>query len=205
VRILVVEDHPIFRDGLLAALAAAGNLEVVAVAGSVSEALAALDTAAPELALVDLALPDGAGVEVIREATQRGVRVLVLTMSTEPGELVHAIQAGARGYVVKGAGRRDIVAAIESVAAGDAVFGAEIADLALAAVTRQDARTAAFPTLTEREHDVLDLLMIGLPNSAIAGRLFLSEKTVRNHVSSILAKLGVSSRHEAADLARSRR
>jgi DNA-binding NarL/FixJ family response regulator len=205
VRILVVEDHPIFRDGLLAALAVAGNLRVVAVAGSVSEAIAALDTSAPDLALVDLALPDGAGVEVIREAAQRGVRVLVLTMSTEPAQLVHAIQAGAGGYVVKGAGKRDIVAAIEAVAAGDAVFGAEIANLALAAVTRQDARTAAFPTLTEREHDVLDLLVLGLPNSAIAGRLFLSEKTVRNYVSSILAKLGVGSRHEAAELARSRR
>jgi DNA-binding NarL/FixJ family response regulator len=205
VRILVVEDHPIFRDGLLAALAVAENLRVVAVAGSVSEAIAALDTSAPDLALVDLALPDGAGVEVIREAAQRGVRVLVLTMSTEPAQLVHAIQAGARGYVVKGAGKRDIVAAIEAVAAGDAVFGAEIANPALAAVTRQDARTAAFPTLTEREHDVLDLLVLGLPNSAIAGRLFLSEKTVRNYVSSILAKLGVGSRHEAAELARSRR
>lgn len=201
-KLLVVEDHPIFRDGLLAALAPAENLQVVATAGSVAEALAALDDTSPDLALVDLALPDGAGVEVIREATRRGVRVLVLTMSTDPAHLVHAIQAGARGYVVKGAGKRDIVSAIESVAAGDAVFGAEVANLALAAVTSQDARRAAFPTLTEREHDVLDLLALGLPNSAIATRLYLSEKTVRNHVSNILAKLGVGSRHEAAELAR---
>jgi len=204
-RVLVVEDHPIFRDGLLAALASAGNLEVVAAAGTVAEALAALDTCDPEVALVDLALPDGRGIDVIREASRRRIRVLVLTMSTEPAQLVRAVQAGARGYVVKGAGQRDIVAAIASVAAGEAVFGAEVAELALAAVTRQDARTAAFPTLTEREYDVLDLLAVGLPNSAIAGRLVLSEKTVRNHVSSILAKLGVTSRHEAAELARSAR
>ncbi|ABL79488.1 MULTISPECIES: response regulator transcription factor [unclassified Nocardioides] len=204
-RVLVVEDHPIFRDGLLAALASAEDLQVVAAAGTAVEAMAALDAADPELALVDLALPDGAGIDVIREATARGVRVLVLTMSTEPTQLVHAIRAGARGYVVKGAGKRDIVAAIEAVAAGDAVFGAEVANLALAAVTHQDARTAAFPTLTQREHDVLELLALGLPNAGIATRLFLSEKTVRNHVSSILAKLGVETRHEAAEMARLRR
>jgi len=142
---------------------------------------------------------------VIRAATDRGVRALVLTMSTEPAQLVHAVQAGARGYVVKGAAKRDIVAAIESVAAGDAVFGAEIANIALGAVIQQDASRAAFPTLTKREHEVLELLVLGLPNAAIAERLFLSQKTVRNHVSSILAKLGVESRHEAAELARSQK
>jgi len=205
VKLLVVEDHPIFRDGLLAALASAQHLQVVATAGSVAEALAALDDTPPDLALVDLALPDGAGVEVIREATRRGVRVLVLTMSTDPAHLVHAIQAGARGYLVKGAGKNDIVSAIEAVAHGDVLFGSDVAELALQALRRHDSRSATFPSLTERELDVLDLLRVGLPNAMIASRLHLSEKTVRNHVSAILAKLGVTSRHEAAELARSRR
>ncbi len=204
-RLLVVEDHPIFREGLIAALSTADDIEVVAVVGSVAEALDALavhELERPDLALVDLALPDGTGAEVIRAATGHGVRSMVLTMSKDPTYLLDAVKAGARGYVVKGASRQDIVSAIHAVAAGDAVFGAEVADLALGAVVRQDARTASFPQLTAREHDVLGLLALGLPNAVIADRLQLSDKTVRNHVSAILAKLGVRSRHEAADLAR---
>lgn len=206
VRVLVVEDHPIFRDGLLGALATE-DIEVVGVAGTVEAALAAIernDDEPVDLALVDLSLPDGSGVEVVRAATSQGIRVLVLTMSHDPAHLLEAVRAGARGYVVKGAGRQDIVSAIASVMAGDAVFGAEVADLALQAVLRQDARTVAFPQLTAREHDILDLLALGLPNAAIAARLHLSDKTVRNHVSAILAKLGVDSRHGAAELARAR-
>jgi DNA-binding NarL/FixJ family response regulator len=206
VRVLVVEDHPIFRDGLLGALATE-DIEVVGVAGTVEAALAAIegnDAEPVDLALVDLSLPDGSGVEVVRAATSQGTRVLVLTMSHDPAHLLEAVRAGARGYVVKGAGRQDIVSAIASVMAGDAVFGAEVADLALQAVPRQDTRTVAFPQLTAREHDILDLLALGLPNAAIAARLHLSDKTVRNHVSAILAKLGVDSRHGAAELARAR-
>lgn len=115
------------------------------------------------------------------------------------------MKAGARGYVVKGASRQEILTAIRAVANGDVVFGADVADLAVRAVTSQDERTAAFPGLSARELDVLDMVALGLPNRAIADRLFLSEKTVRNHVSSILAKLGVASRHEAAELVRARR
>lgn len=205
VRVLVVEDHPIFRDGLLGALATE-DIEVVGVADTVEAALAAIERndESVDLALVDLSLPDGSGVEVVRAATSQGIRVVVLTMSHGPAHLLEAVRAGARGYVVKGAGRQDIVSAIASVVAGDAVFGAEVADLALQAVLSQDARTVAFPQLTAREHDILDLLALGLPNAVIAARLHLSDKTVRNHVSAILAKLGVDSRHGAAELARAR-
>jgi DNA-binding NarL/FixJ family response regulator len=180
---------------------------VVGLAGTVEAALEAIDhegDPAADVALVDLGLPDGSGVDVVREATRRGIRVLVLTMSHDPAYLLEAVRAGARGYVVKGAGRHDIVSAITAVAAGDAVFGAEVADLALKAVLSQDARSIAFPQLSEREHDVLELLALGLPHAAIATRLHLSDKTVRNHVSAIMGKLGVDSRHAAAELARSR-
>jgi DNA-binding NarL/FixJ family response regulator len=203
VRLLIVEDHPIFRDGLVAALAPVTHVEVVCTAGSVAEALTALPRDDVELVLVDLTLPDGSGLEVIEAAAARGLRPLVLTMSNDPAHLVSAIRAGARGYVVKGAGRTEIVGALEAVHRGDAVFGADIAELALHAVTAQDPQAARFPMLSERERDVLRLLALGLPNAGIATRLSLSEKTVRNHVSNIIAKLGVGSRYEAAELARS--
>jgi DNA-binding NarL/FixJ family response regulator len=204
-RILVVEDHPIFREGLTAALESAADVATVGVCDTVAGALDALRDGVHDLALVDLALPDGSGLEVVRAATAAGVRSLVLTMSKDPQHLLQAMKAGARGYVVKGASRQEILTAIRAVANGDVVFGADVADFAVHAVTSQDERTAAFPGLSAREVDVLDMVALGLPNRAIADRLFLSEKTVRNHVSSILAKLGVASRHEAAELVRARR
>lgn len=204
-RLLVVEDHPIFRDGLLAALKNTDDLVVVSIAETVAGARDALNAdPPPDLALVDLGLPDGSGIDVIAAASAAGVKVLVLTMSHDVEDLVRAVRAGARGYVVKGSARADILAAIQQVAQGDAVFGSNVAELVLNAVRGQDVRAAAFPTLSARELDILDLLAIGLPNGSIATRMHLSEKTVRNYVSSILCKLGVASRHEAAELARSR-
>ncbi len=204
-RLLVVEDHPIFRDGLLAALKTSEDLVVVSVAETVAEARKALRaTPPPDVALVDLGLPDGSGIEVIAAASASGTRVLVLTMSHDAEDLVRAVRAGARGYVVKGSDRADILSAIHRVAQGDAVFGSNVAELVLDAVGGQDARAAAFPTLSVRELDILDLLAVGLPNGSIATRMHLSEKTVRNYVSSILGKLGVASRHEAAELMRAR-
>ncbi len=198
-RLLLVEDHPIYRDGLQAALAASPSIQVTGVATTIAEALGLLGEMSVDVALVDLALPDGSGVEVIRAAAETGARALVLTMNHDPRALVEAVRAGARGYVVKGSARDDIVAAVLSVANGDVVFSAEVATTALGAITRQDPGTAAFPNLTGREHDVLRLLALGLTNRAIADRLVLSEKTVRNHVSTIIAKLGVDDRHQAAE------
>ena len=198
-RLLLVEDHPIYRDGLRAALATNPSIQVTGVAATKAEALGLLHEESVDVALVDLALPDGSGVEVIRAASESGARALVLTMNHDPRALVEAVRAGARGYVVKGSARDDIVAAVLSVARGDLVFSAEVAATALGAITRQDPGTAAFPTLTGREHDVLRLLALGLTNRAIADRLVLSDKTVRNHVSTIIAKLGVEDRHQAAE------
>ena len=201
-RLLVVEDHPVFRDGLLAAMARAPHMEVVAVGGSLAEGLALLAQHELDVALVDLGLPDGSGVELVDRAAQAGVQPLVLTMSGSGGQLVEAVRAGARGYLVKGAARDDIIAAVEAVARGEVVFGADVAATVLQAVAAQDARRVSFPDLSDREAEVLELLGLGLPNRSIADRLGLSDKTVRNHVSSILTKLGVESRHEAADLVR---
>lgn len=204
-RLLVVEDHPIFLEGLLAALSGADQVGQVHAATSVTDGLDVLAREAIDVALVDLALPDGSGIVLVEAATTMGAHALVLTMSDDPGHFVEAVRAGARGYLVKGAGRREILSAVVTVAQGDVLFGGDVADLALGAVTRQDPRSTAFPRLSTRELDVLDLLGLGLSNHAIAVRLSLSEKTVRNRVSDILTKLQVDSRHDAAELLRERR
>jgi len=206
VRVLVVDDHPLFRDGVLTALAGAEDLEVVAEAGDVASAVAAALEHHPDVVLMDLNLPDGSGIDAVRELAARlpEARVLVMTMSTDDDAVVAAMRAGARGYVVKGAGRRDLVESVRAVAAGGAVFSPVVADrlagyfTGLAAVPGRE----AFPQLTEREREVLELLARGLDNRGIARALVLSDKTVRNHVSNVLAKLDVASRSEAVLRAR---
>jgi DNA-binding NarL/FixJ family response regulator len=155
---------------------------------------------------MDLNLPDGSGVDATRAlaASVPGARVLVMTMSTDDDAVVAAMRAGARGFVVKGAGRRDLVDAVRTVAEGGAVFSPVVADRlagyfsGLAAVPARE----VFPQLTEREREVLDLLARGLDNRRIARELVLSDKTVRNHVSNVLAKLEVADRAEAVLRAR---
>ena len=206
VRVLVVDDHPLFRDGVVTALAGADDLEIVGEAGDVASAIAATGELGPDVVLMDLNLPDGSGIEAVRELAARhpDVRVLVMTMSTDDDAVVAAMRAGARGYVVKGASRRDLVESVRAVAAGGAVFSPVVADrlagyfTGLAAVPGRE----AFPQLTDREREVLELLAQGLDNRGIARALFLSDKTVRNHVSNTLAKLEVSSRSEAVLRAR---
>jgi DNA-binding NarL/FixJ family response regulator len=206
VRVLVVDDHPLFRDGVATALEGNDDLEVVGEAEDVASAIKAAADLAPDVVLMDLNLPDGSGIEAVRELTARypDVRVLVMTMSTDDDAVVAAMRAGARGFVVKGAGRRDLVESVRAVAAGGAVFSPIVADrlagyfTGLAAVPGRE----AFPQLTEREREVLELLARGLDNRGIARTLFLSDKTVRNHVSNTLAKLEVSNRSEAVLRAR---
>lgn len=205
-RVLVVDDHPLFRDGVRTALSGAEGLEVVGEAEDVASAHAAVAALGPDVVLMDLNLPDGSGIDATRDLLARhpGLRVLVMTMSTDDDAVVAAMRAGARGYVVKGAGRRDLVEAVRTVATGGAVFGREVADRltayfsGLAAVPGRE----AFPQLTEREREVLELLAQGRDNRGIARALVLSDKTVRNHVSNILTKLEVDSRGEAVVRAR---
>ena len=205
-RILLVDDHPLFLDGVRAALTGATDLEIVGEAHDAVGAVALVAELAPDLVLMDLNLPDASGVEATARvlATAPQTRVLMMTMSTDDDAVVAAMRAGARGYVVKGAGREDLLHAIRSVAAGGAVFSPVIADRLGRFFTglATGGGREAFPQLSPREVEVLDLVARGLENRRIARQLVLSDKTVRNHVSNIMAKLGVEDRSEAVARAR---
>jgi DNA-binding NarL/FixJ family response regulator len=205
-RVLVVDDHPLFIDGVRAALTS-DEIEVVGEAGSCADALAQARSLQPDVVLMDLNLPDGSGIDATRElvSAQPGVRVLVMTMSDDDDAVVAAMRAGARGYVIKGTGRRDLVQSVLTVAAGGAVFSPTVADRMsafFAGLAAQPGREL-FPQLSDREREVLDLVARGWDNRRIAKELFLSDKTVRNHVSAVFAKLDVADRTEA--IARARR
>lgn len=202
IRIVVADDHPMVRYGIAAVLADVGHISLVGEAANGHELLAMVNETSPDVVLTDLAMPDLAGVEAIRSLHQHhpSVGVLVLTMHADDDSVFAALRAGARGYLIKGADGTELVRAIESVASGEAVYGAAIADRIITWVTSGGSSVAAvpFPELTPRERDVLDLMAAGLRNHAIADRLALSEKTVRNHVSAVLVKLQVSDRTSAA-------
>jgi DNA-binding NarL/FixJ family response regulator len=206
VRVLVVDDHPLFRDGVRTALSGEEDLELVGEAEDVASAVEQVAALTPDVVLMDLNLPDASGIEATRTLMARHpeLRVLVMTMSTEDDAVVAAMRAGARGYVVKGAGRRDLVDSVRAVASGGAVFSPEVADrlagyfTGLAAVPGRE----VFPQLSEREREVLELLARGHDNRGIARELYLSDKTVRNYVSNLLAKLEVETRSEAVIRAR---
>ena len=207
-RVVVADDHPLFRDGLVAALATIDGVEVVGTAADGEQAVALTRELAPDVVLMDLAMSGVNGIEATRAIVQThpGTAVLVLTMAGTDDSLVAALRAGARGYLLKEAGRQEISHALWSVAAGQAVFGTSVADRILSRLTepphgKADSSTA-FPQLTVREIEILGLLARGLSNRAISTRLYLSDKTVRNHVSNILAKTGAPDRHAAADMAR---
>ena len=205
-RVLLVDDHPLFRDGVVAALATADDLEVVGEAEDVAAALEAVRRLQPDLVLMDVNLPDGSGIDATRAllVEHPDLRVLVMTMSSDDEAVVAAMRAGARGYVVKGVGRAELLDAVRAAAAGSAVFSPGVADRLGAwfgSLGSLPGR-AAFPQLTEREREVLDLLARGHDNRRIARELFLSEKTVRNHLSNVFAKLGVEDRTTAAVRAR---
>jgi DNA-binding NarL/FixJ family response regulator len=207
IRILLVDDHPLFLDGVRAALSRADDLEVVGEAHDVAGALVAARELSPDIVLMDLGLPDGSGIDATRVilAEAPSVRVLVMTMSAEDDAVVTAMRAGARGYVVKGSGRADLLQGVRTVAAGGAVFSPGVADrlgLMFGSMGPLPGRTA-FPELTDREREVLDLVARGHDNRRISRDLFLSDKTVRNHVSNFLTKLGAATRAEAVARARS--
>jgi DNA-binding NarL/FixJ family response regulator len=205
VRILVVDDHPMFRLGLVALLGSMDGLEVVAEAATLAAAVAAVDEHDVDIVIMDLHLGDDSGVAATREVLARrpGVGVLVVTMLDDDDNVVAALRAGARGYLLKGAGPTEIERGIRAVAAGEVLLAPGVASRAVPLLTGAR-RVAAepFPQLTEREREVLELVAQGLDNLRIARRLALSDKTVRNHVSNILNKLAVNDRSAAVARAR---
>ena len=207
-RVVVADDHPVYREGLAMVLS---SLEGVTVVGEASDGQEAVDLAerlTPDVVLMDLSMPVLNGVEATRRilATVPGTQVLVLSMHEGADSVLAALRAGARGYLVKGATKHEVARALHDVATGGAVFGGSVAEQVLLRV-RESAQTArrgaeAFPQLTDRELEVLDLVAGGLSNPAISGRLFLSDKTVRNVVSNVIAKINARDRADAIVIAR---
>jgi DNA-binding NarL/FixJ family response regulator len=207
IRVLIADDHPVFRAGLAGVLDEAADIEVLAEAQHGADALDLAVRLRPDVVLMDLHMPGVNGIEATRHLAGAApeVAVLVLTMFDDDESVIAALRAGARGYLVKGAQGDRIVSAIRAVAAGEAVFGSDIAAgvlRVLAADRRGDRSSRPFPVLTDREREILDLIAAGLGNREIARRLTLSDKTVRNHVSNVFAKLRVADRAQAIIRAR---
>jgi DNA-binding NarL/FixJ family response regulator len=205
-RVAIVDDHPMFRMGLAVAIAEMDGIEVAGEAEGADEVAAMVSAAAPDVVLLDVRLGDGSGLEVNRwlAAHHPGVRVIILTMSEDHDTALTALRDGASGYLVKGADPERLEHALRAAAAGDVVLDHDMARAVteLALTRRQGAASRPFGELTQREFDVLDLVAQGLDNHAIARRLVLSPKTVRNHVSNVLTKLHVADRSHAIVLGR---
>jgi DNA-binding NarL/FixJ family response regulator len=204
VRVIVVDDHPLVREGLIAVLRSrGGRFDIVGEAADGETALRMCAEFVPDVVVMDLNLPGINGVQATRQivASSPNIAVLVLTMFEDDDSVFAAILAGARGYLLKGASQNSVADAIEAVARREAVFGPRIADRVLACFGSRPP-VEPFPELTEREREVLQLLARGEPNAAIARQLGAAEKTVRNHVSNILTKLQVLDRAQAVIRAR---
>ncbi|MFC0678599.1 response regulator [Lysobacter korlensis] len=206
VRVLVVDDHPMYREGLVTAIAAMPGVEVIGDAADGAEAVQKTLELTPDVVVMDLHMPQLNGIDATRRivADRPGTAVLVLTMLDGDDSVFAAMRAGARGYLLKGADRAQILRSIEAVAQGEVVFSSGIASRVLAffAAGPGAAAVVPFPELTDREREILDLVARGLTNTEIAQRLFLSPKTVRNHVSNVFTKLQVAGRAEAVAQAR---
>lgn len=205
VRIMLVDDHEVVRLGLRALLTDEPDVRVVAEAGTVAEAVRAAEIERPDIVLLDIRLPDGSGIDACRaiRARSRATQVIILTSFADPALVLEAIEAGAAGYVLKQLDTSDLLKAVRAVALGDAVLDPAVTRDVLARVRKAEAETQSrpFSDLSEREIDVLAVVAQGKTNAEIGATLNLSEKTVRNHVSTILSKLGLTNRIEAATFA----
>lgn len=207
-RVAIVDDHAMFRTGVRAEIADA--VEVVAEAEDVDTAVAAIEEAKPDVVLLDVHMPGGGGLEVIRRSHQRnrGTTFLALSVSDAAEDVIGIIRAGARGYVTKNISGPELIDALERVAAGDAVFSPRLAGFVLDAFagTIEVAKVDEdLDRLTEREREVMRLIARGYAYKEVAKELFISIKTVETHVSSVLRKLQLSSRHELTRWANDRR
>jgi len=203
VRVVLADDHPMYRYGLTAVLDQADGIDVVASVGDGAALVDAVRDLSPDVVLTDLSMPGLDGVVAIAQllGLQPELPILVLTMHEDDAHVFAALRAGARGYLVKGADGAEIVRAVYSVASGEAVYGGAVARRIVAFYSGRQVESPiarAFPDLTPREREVLELLAAGCRNHEIARRLGMSEKTVRNHVSQVLTKLQVPDRTAAA-------
>jgi DNA-binding NarL/FixJ family response regulator len=200
-RIVIADDHPVVQQGLKLVLSAAPDVDLVGIASNGHEAVALAAEHRPDVVIMDLHMPGLDGVAATRRITADvQAAVLVLTMHDDDELLFAAIRAGARGYLLKGATNDEILSAIHAIARGEALFGAPVAQRLLDNVAGHAA--APLPELSARERQILELLVAGCGTNEIARRLFLSPKTVRNNISSILGKLHVSDRAHAIAVAR---
>ncbi|MFI7003417.1 response regulator [Nocardia sp. NPDC050175] len=204
VTVFLVDDHHIVRRGVADLIDAETDLEVIGEAGNVSQAMARIPALRPDVVVLDVRLPDGNGIELCRDLLNQHpeLRCLILTSFTDEQAMLDAILAGASGYVVKDIGTLELVDAIREVGAGRSLLDNRAA-AALMAKLRDEAsaKTGPLASLTDQERTLLDLLGEGLTNRQIAARMFLAEKTVKNYVSRLLAKLGVERRTQAAVIA----
>ena len=210
ISVLIADDHALFREGVHAILKSVPDIEIVGEAGTGKEALALASDRSPDVILMDIQMPDLNGVE----ATQRILKIrpdagiIIVTMLEDDDSLFSAMRAGARGYVLKGADKAEMLKSIRAVADGEALFGPAIAARLLKffhdipTPSKREASTISFPDLTDREREILSCIARGDTNSEIAEQLTISLKTVRNHVSSIFNKLQVTNRAQAALRAR---
>jgi DNA-binding NarL/FixJ family response regulator len=199
-RILLADDHRMFRQGLREMIERKTDFEVVGEAGTGREALAMIETLRPEIVLLDIQMPELNGVAVAQQVarTHPEVKIVMLTMYREDQHLVDAIQAGARGYLLKDADADELIAVLTRVQRGESAIDPALTSRVFDAIRRLSAREAALEALTERERDILHLVAAGHDNKTIAARLHLSEKTVGNRLSEIFQKLGVTNRTQAA-------
>jgi DNA-binding NarL/FixJ family response regulator len=205
-RVLIVDDHPVFREGLRASLSIEDDVEVVGEAATGVDAVRLTRDLQPDLVVMDLRMPDLDGVEATRQIVHESphIAVLVLTMFDDDDSVFAAMRAGARGYLLKGSNQTEVLRAIHLVGSGGALFGPAVARLVIEYFSKPRSRNGAlgFPELTEREREILDLVAEGRSNATIALRLGITDKTVRNHVSNIFAKLAVVDRAQAIVRAR---
>jgi DNA-binding NarL/FixJ family response regulator len=204
IRILIADDHPLFRDGLRALLESVPDMQVIGEVATGNEVMAQAQGLQPDVILMDIKMPGLNGIEATRRVLQASphIRILVITMFEDDESVFAAIRAGARGYLLKGAVQEETLRAIRAVASGEAIFGPAIAERLMHyfGSTRPMGKSGPaqfFPELTDREYEILALLAQRKSNAEIAAHLVLSPKTVRNHVSNILSKLQVADRAEA--------
>ncbi|MEV6040671.1 response regulator transcription factor [Nonomuraea sp. NPDC052116] len=202
IRVFLLDDHEVVRRGVAALLDSEDDIEVIGEAGSAESAIARIPALKPDVAVLDVRLPDGNGVDVCREVRSRvpGLACLMLTSFADDDALFDAVMAGASGYVLKQIHGSDLVGAVRTVASGQSLLDPQTTAAMLQRLRDQAARKDPLAALTDQERHILDLIGEGLTNRQIGERLFLAEKTVKNYVSNLLAKLNMQRRTQAAAL-----